>query len=406
MILTVMKFRRFLARGQTYLPTSVVEQSWLFHCYANTNLLHIYKFTQTKHKQIKLVLVLHCRPVLCSKVLMPITTVGIGASQVVIKGCQTWPQQPISHDSILLLLIGTDPPASTALLTGDGTGIQTERGQGGDHPWRARQSEAGSQRVDPSPAREVRPQWPPQPSDPRHLPPRLQCHGVGLWGRNNKGWFLCRERSLFPLWVIIYAFSFSVPSPLLLLLFPFLSCSPTPPSLYLPFSLLLSPLNFIGLFSSSCSSPAPHCLLLFLICFLLFILNLILFPLLPLLLICLLILLLLLFPSLHLPSPSFPVPAAPFLPPPFFSPSSLPPPLPSAPFTSHLYSTFSCPPPCSPSPASSHTSPFLHLLFPLFLPIRLLLHAPPPICHWPLHLSPPPRLCTPHVFLEASSHPL
>ena len=73
------------------------------------------------------------------------------------------------------------------IRTGDGTRIQTEWGEGRDHPWWARNSEAWPQRVDPTPTRKVRAEWPPQSSHPRHLPPSLQCHGVGLWGCNNKG---------------------------------------------------------------------------------------------------------------------------------------------------------------------------------------------------------------------------
>ena len=74
-----------------------------------------------------------------------------------------------------------------ALSAGDGARIETEWSEGRDHPGRARQSEARPQRVDPTPAREVRAEWPPQSGHPRHLPPGLQCHGVGFRGCDNQG---------------------------------------------------------------------------------------------------------------------------------------------------------------------------------------------------------------------------
>lgn len=71
--------------------------------------------------------------------------------------------------------------------SGDGAGVQTERSQGRDHAGRARESEARPQRVDPTSPGEIRAERPPQPRHPRHLPPGVQRHGVGLRGRNNKG---------------------------------------------------------------------------------------------------------------------------------------------------------------------------------------------------------------------------
>lgn len=71
--------------------------------------------------------------------------------------------------------------------SGYGVGVKAEWSKGGDDTWRVCGSEEGPQGVDsPSPG-EIRPERAPCPCHACHIPPRLLCHGHGLWRCYHQG---------------------------------------------------------------------------------------------------------------------------------------------------------------------------------------------------------------------------